>query len=125
MFAKGTDDAPYTGKAIVDENGAEIHTDANGNIKSFGSGKGARFTDIVKGDRIIPADTSAIIKQMLVASYGVKANEQTINYDEIGAQFGKHAGKIVNAIQNKKESNLSVLVQKNITDRVTFRGYKV
>jgi hypothetical protein len=129
MFAEGTTDAPYTGKAIVDEEGAEIHTDASGNIKSFGSDSGAHLTDIVKGDKIIPADISAIIRQTMFSSYGMNAQNQVIDYDKLGAQmdkqFGKHASKIVSAVNNNGKNQLSVVVQKGISDRVIFRGKSV
>ena len=125
MFAEGTTDAPYTGKAIVDEEGAEIHTDASGNIKSFGSDSGAHLTNIVKGDKIIPADISAIIRQTMFSSYGITAQQQqSIDYSKIGEQFGKHANKIVNAVKANK-SQMSVLVQKGISDRVIFKGKTV
>lgn len=123
MFETGTNFAPYTGLAIVDEKGAEIHADKFGNIKSFGSDKGAHLTDIVKGDTIIPADISAIIKQTMFKSYGTNSNQ--IDYDKMGFQFDKSAGKIVKAISNKKEASLSVIVQRNITDRVMFKGKNV
>ncbi|MEC4050600.1 phage tail tape measure protein [Flavobacterium sp. SUN046] len=125
MFAEGTTNAPYTGKAIVDEFGAEIHLGKNGNIKSMGSNKGARFTDIAKGDVIIPADVSAIIRQTMFASYGIKNETPAIDYDEIGAQFGKHASKIVSAIQHKKESNTIINIQKDLRLRATFQGKRV
>lgn len=121
-FAVGTDNAPYTGKAIVDENGAEIHTDATGKIKSWGSDNGAHLTNIVKGDKIIPADYSAMIRQSIGLNF---RNTDSIDYNKIGEQFGKHASKIVNAVNNKQQASLSVIVQKNITDRVTFRGKNV
>lgn len=122
-FATGTNNAPYTGQAIVDEEGAEIHTDKQGRIKSFGQAGGARLENITKGDRIIPADISAMIKGTLYAKSIGKGD--VIDYDKIGEQFGKHAGKIVGAINNKKESNFSVVVQKNITDRVRFKKRNV
>lgn len=56
-FYKGTDNAPE-GWAKVDEKGAEIHTDKLGNIKSFGSDKGANFRYLAAGDIIKTADKS-------------------------------------------------------------------
>lgn len=133
MFEKGTMNAPYTGKAIVDEAGAEIHTDAFGNIKSFGSNDGARFTDIIKGDKIIPADVSAVIRKSMFASYGMNQNQ--IDYALLGNEFGKHAKEIVKAIQSKPETNFNFdngkfnlhvkqghTVMKNLNTRVTFKG---
>ena len=54
-FWKGTDNAPE-GWAKTDEKGAEIHTDSNGNIKDFGSKKGARMKYLNKGDKIVTAE---------------------------------------------------------------------
>ena len=123
FFATGTDNAPYTGKAVVDELGAEIHTDAYGRIKSFGSDAGAHLTDIVKGDKIIPADISAMIKASL---YAKSMNQtQTIDYAEMGRYFDKSAAKIVNAVNANGKNQLNVHVQRNITDRVMFKGRKV
>lgn len=125
-FEVGTNDAPYTGQAIVDEKGAEIHTDAFGKIKSFGSDGGAHLTDIVKGDKIIPADISAIIRQTMFSSYGMNAQQQqAIDYAEMGRYFDKSASKIVNAVNANGKNQLSVVVQRNNLDRVTFRGKKV
>jgi hypothetical protein len=131
MFEVGTMNAPYTGKAIVDEAGAEIHTDANGNIKSMGENTGARITDIVKGDKIIPADISAIIKSTMFSGsmFQYEGKAQTIDYDKMGEQmdkyFGKHTSKIVNAVNSNGKNQLTVNVQRNIMDRVTFKGKRV
>lgn len=122
MFAEGTTDAPYTGKAIVDEEGAEIHTDQYGKIKSFGSDSGAHLTDIVKGDKIIPAGISAMIKQSMALNFRPK---DTIDYAEMGRYFDKSASKIVSAVNNNGKNQLSVVVQKGISDRVIFRGKSV
>jgi len=63
-YAKGTQNAPYTGLAVVDEKGAEIHTDKDGNVKSFGQSKGARLAKIERGDKIYPSPESKKIKEM-------------------------------------------------------------
>jgi hypothetical protein len=124
-FAEGTDYAPYTGKAIAHEEGPELQFDKNWNLKSLGSDKGAQLIDITQGDKIIPADISAIIRQTMFRSYGMNANQkEKIDYIEIGNQFGKHAGKIVDAVKRNK-STTSIIVQRNITDRVTFKGKRV
>jgi hypothetical protein len=61
-FEKGTQNAPR-GLAYTDEKGAELHTDKYGNIKDFGSNKGARLKYLDKGDRIYTAsETSKILK---------------------------------------------------------------
>lgn len=129
MFAEGTDNAPYTGKAIIDEIGPEIHMDKNGNIKSFGSDSGARLTDIAQGDRIIPADVSAIITQTMFASYGMKNLNSDYNSDKladrIDLSFAKHSSKIVSAVNNQKPSSPNIIIQKDLTLRATFKGKRV
>lgn len=125
-FETGTDFAPYTGIAMVDEIGAEIQTDKYGKIKSFGSDLGARLTNIVQGDRIIPADISAIIKANMYSNVGLSQSQQNqLDYAEMGKYFDKSAMKIVNAVNNKEQSNMSILVQKDVKARVTFKGRKV
>lgn len=58
FFAKGTDNAPE-GYAVTDEQGAELHLDKNGNIKDFGSTKGAQMKYLERGDKIITASKTA------------------------------------------------------------------
>ena len=125
-FEYGTDHAPYTGKAMVDEAGAELHFDNSWNLKSMGSSKGARITNIAKGDKIIPADISAIIKRTMFSNYNIDGNPSTgIDYNKIGEQFGTHAGKIVSAIKSKKPSNISIHVAKDVSSEVSLKGKKV
>ena len=122
-FEKGTLFAPYTGKAVVDEAGPELHFDKNFNLKSEGKKGGARVTDIVQGDKIIPADVSAVIRKYMLASYGVKESKSTtIDYAEMGKYFDKSATRIVSAINNKKDASLNVIIQKDLRLRATFKG---
>jgi len=55
QFYKGTKNAPE-GIAFTDEKGAELHTDKYGNIKDFGSDKGARLKHLSAGDKIYTAE---------------------------------------------------------------------
>lgn len=123
MFAKGTDDAPYTGKAVVDELGPEFHFDRNWNLKSKGSDAGARLTDIVKGDKIIPAEISALLQYSMYTG-GSIAGANPIDYDRMDNNYKKQTDRIVNAMKSNR-SSVSISVQKNITDRVIFKGKKV
>jgi len=54
QFYKGTDNAPE-GLAWTQEKGAELITDKKGNIKSYGSNKGAQMTYLNKGDKVFTA----------------------------------------------------------------------
>lgn len=58
FYEKGTDNAPQ-GLAVVDEKGAEIITDKHGKIKEIGSGDGARFVNLDRGDKVITATKTA------------------------------------------------------------------
>ena len=124
LFYKGTKDAPYTGKAIVDELGAEIRTDQFGNLKSFGSSAGANMVDINKHDIIIPADISKVIKQNLLASYGIKgmSNNISIDYEKIGEQFGKHTTSLIKAIRGTKRGDTIIQIKNSLRDRAQFKG---
>jgi len=63
-FEKGTQYAPE-GWAETDENGPELHTDKKGNIKDFGSSKGARYKYLEKGDKIFTAEkTKSILNEL-------------------------------------------------------------
>jgi len=54
-FWKGTDNAPE-GWALTQEKGREIITDKYGNIKNTGSDKGAQYTYLNKGDKVLNND---------------------------------------------------------------------
>ncbi len=121
-FATGTDYAPY-GKHIVDEEGAELIFSRGGQLITTGSDKGAHFHEFKGGETVIPADISAIIKQSLFASYGMNTQQiqQSIDYDMIEKSFSKSLNKVVNAVNANGKNQLSVVVQKNINDLVTFK----
>jgi len=54
-YWRGTKNAEE-GLALTNERGAEIHTDKKGNIKDFGSNKGARLTKMSAGDVVYTAE---------------------------------------------------------------------
>ncbi|HAH54383.1 MAG TPA: hypothetical protein DCM02_03625, partial [Flavobacterium sp.] len=54
-FWRGTKNAPE-GVAWTNEKGAEIHTDRHGNIKDFGTNKGATLTKMDAGDIVYTAE---------------------------------------------------------------------
>jgi hypothetical protein len=66
-FATGTMNAPE-GLAYTDEKGAELHTDKKGNIKDFGSSKGARIKYLEEGDKIYTASKTKEILSNLTSS---------------------------------------------------------
>jgi hypothetical protein len=107
-FWKGTQNAP-DGVAWTDERGAELHTDKKGNIKDFGSKKGARLKKLEKGDKIY---TAAQTKKMLDlynfnSDFGnlmqtngiVINNDQKINFDSVNSRLDK----LADVVSNKSE----------------------
>jgi hypothetical protein len=61
FYEKGTMNAPG-GLSVVDEKGAELITDRQGNIKEMGAGKGPRFTMLSPGDKVYTAtQTSSLL----------------------------------------------------------------
>ena len=73
QFYKGTQNAPE-GLAWTDEKGAELHTDKNGNIKDYGSSKGARLKKLEKGDKIYTASQTKKIMDL----YGFNQDKSII-----------------------------------------------
>lgn len=89
QYAEGTQNAEG-GKAITDEEGAELHTDRYGNIKDWGSNKGARIKNTAKGDRIYTASqTEAIHKAIFLSNMEAQGSSNNIE-----AIFNKNLGKM-------------------------------
>jgi hypothetical protein len=96
FFEKGTMDAPE-GMAVVDEKGAEIITDKQGNIKSMGTTTGPRLTHLQAGDKVYTAAQTAKKMselenignaQSLVGSSAIAGN----SYDFLSMQKGIVSG---------------------------------
>jgi hypothetical protein len=84
FFEVGTMNAPE-GMAVVDEKGAEIITDKKGNIKSLGTGSGARSTYLDSGDKVYTAaQTVNIMSRLDNAS---NANRMNSKIDSAGSTF--------------------------------------
>lgn len=109
FFFKGTDNAPYTGKGIAHEFGPEIQTDAFGRIKSLGSGDGAQLIDITKGDKIIPADVTASIKQH---TPGLKVGDKLptgIDYTKMDRMYTAQTNRLIKAVRaSRGDVNVNV-----------------
>lgn len=122
FFYSGTDNAPG-GLAVVDELGAEIHTDKRGNIKSFGQNKGARFTMTERGDKIYTAkQTKEMLANLNTSTYGnkpqleqskdisnylviselQKINKELANRDSIITEFDSLTKTIIQSQKSKK-----------------------
>jgi len=105
FYEKGTDNAPG-GVAVVDEKGAEIITDKQGRIKDIGTGEGARFVNLSKGDKVITATKTA----QILNAFGNVQNGTMIgkgkevagnSYDIMKLNTGLN--RIEQAIKNKPE----------------------
>lgn len=108
FYEKGTDYAPG-GLAVVDEKGAEIITDSRGRIKDIGTGEGARFVNLDRGDKVITATKTA----QILNAFGGVANASIIGKGKDHAGNGYDIMKlngtlkeIKSAIKNKPEYNV-------------------
>jgi len=95
-FATGTSNAPE-GFAYTDEQGAELHLDKQGNIKDFGSEKGARIKYLSQGDQILNASKT---KKMM---NGLKSSD------------------IQNAVFNMNMRNNGDILKDNVLDSTLLR----
>ena len=97
-YAEGTLDAPETRQSITDEEGSELHFDKNWRLRDVGKESGQRMKMVYKGDKIIPADTSKIIKQIMINN-AIQNKEESFKFD-----YDLFANKTAKAINNKSNS---------------------
>lgn len=97
-YAEGTLDAPETKQSITDEEGAELHFDKNWRLRDVGKESGQRMKMVYKGDKIIPADTSKIIKQIMINS-AIQNKQESFKFD-----YDLFANKTAKAINNNSNS---------------------
>lgn len=94
-FATGVYDSSFQGRALVDEEGPELHYDKYGRLKSSGKGR-PNIRDVKKGDTIFPADISKKIKE--ISSYNpvpdLLMNMDFRNSDSNDYRFEKLEGKV-------------------------------
>jgi hypothetical protein len=107
QFWKGTDNAPE-GWALTQERGREIITDSKGNIKSLGNDKGAQYTYLNKGDKVLNND-----KTMDYLMFNNDLNAMLTNNDIAMPKVNIETPKIdltpvINAINNKESFNLAI-----------------
>lgn len=109
QYFKGTRNAPK-GWAWTDERGAEIHTDKYGNIKDFGSDKGARLKYLEQGDKIYTASETrrfleqiqtpnleeALLSKNIIKNIQVpmNINQPSIDYDKLAQKIGEQQERI-------------------------------
>ena len=110
QFYKGTQNAPE-GLAWTDEKGAELHTDKNGNIKDYGSSKGARLKKLEKGDKIYPASQTKKMMDLygfnqdfnnIMLTNGINTsnfNNNSLNLEPLNARLDR----LTSVVANKSE----------------------
>jgi hypothetical protein len=107
QFWKGTDNAPE-GWALTQERGREIITDSKGNIKSLGNDKGAQYTYLNKGDKVLNND-----KTMDYLMFNKDLNSMLTSNDIAMPKVNIETPKIdltpvIDAINNKESFNLAI-----------------
>ena len=109
QFYKGTQNAPE-GLAWTDEKGAELHTDSKGNIKDYGSNKGARLKKLEKGDKIYTASQTKKIMDlygfnqdfnniMLTNGISTYSERNSVNLEPLNARLDR----LTSIVANKSE----------------------
>ncbi|QHB38752.1 tail length tape measure protein [Flavobacterium phage vB_FspS_hattifnatt9-1] len=110
QFYKGTQNAPE-GLAWTDEKGAELHTDSKGNIKDYGSSKGARLKKLDKGDKIYTATQTKKMMDLygfnqdfnnIMLTNGISTsnfNNNSVNLEPLNARLDR----LTNVVANKSE----------------------
>ena len=110
QFYKGTQNAPE-GLAWTDEKGAELHTDSKGNIKDYGSSKGARLKKLEKGDKIYTASQTKKMMDLygfnqdfnnIMLTNGISTsnfNNNSVNLEPLNARLDR----LTNVVANKSE----------------------
>ena len=107
QFWKGTDNAPE-GWALTQERGREIITDSKGNIKSLGNDKGAQYTYLNKGDKVLDNN-----KTMDYLMFNNDLNAMLTSNDIAMPKVNIETPKIdltpvIDAINNKESFNLAI-----------------
>jgi len=110
QFYKGTQNAPE-GLAWTDEKGAELHTDSKGNIKDYGSSKGARLKKLEKGDKIYTATQTKKMMDLygfnqdfnnIMLTNGINTsnfNNNSLNLEPLNARLDR----LTSVVANKSE----------------------
>ena len=99
-FYVGTDDAPE-GLAWTNEKGAEIHLDKDGNVKDFGTDAGPQLKYLTKGDKILTAGESNIVKRQLNMQPALEAKEMKTAAAMNDAGIVRAVQAVVQAVNDK------------------------
>ena len=101
-FAKGTEDAPE-GWAYVDELRPEVHTDKQGNVKSYGSTGGANLRYLEKGDKIYKShdDYEKMLRASMLSS--VDIDNKRLNNFQAKVSVNNNYDKLVDEMRLTRE----------------------
>ena len=117
QYWTGTDNAKG-GLAIVDEYRPEVHTDKKGNIKSFGSEKGANFRMTEQGDKIYKSrenyfnkELKSILAQNQISPFDMNLQKEAVlmvNNNVSGGLSKEDFEKGIERLVNKQEVEMNI-----------------
>ena len=120
QFWKGTDNAPE-GLAWTQEKVAEVITDKKGNVKTYGSNKGAELTYLNKGDKVYKSQQDYINKTLVGAGIQPMKENNSLTTND----FNNGISKLAKTMQNNKGSNTQVFLNNKQINTDYFKGQKV
>jgi hypothetical protein len=107
QFWKGTDNAPE-GWALTQERGREIITDSKGNIKSLGNDKGAQYTYLNKGDKVLD-NNKTMDYLMFNNDLNAMLTSNDIAMPKVNIEMPKiDLTPVIDAINNKESVSLNI-----------------
>lgn len=110
QFWKGTDNAPE-GLAWTQEKGAEVITDRNGNVKTYGSNKGAQLTYLNKGDKVYKSHEDYINKELSksgIQPMGQSFSSVNISNGLTAEDLNKGIADLKRTISQKENININI-----------------
>lgn len=110
QFWKGTDNAPE-GLAWTQEKGAEVITDRNGNVKTYGSNKGAQLTYLNKGDKVYKSHEDYINKELSksgIQPMGQSFSSVNINNGLTKEDLSEQITRLSKTISQKENININI-----------------
>ena len=136
QFWKGTDNAPE-GLAWTQERGAEVITDSKGNVKTYGSNKGAELTYLNKGDKVYKSHEDYINKELSksgIQPIGQSFGSVNINGGLTKEDLTEQITRLSKTISQKENININIdkkgfrtIVngKENLNNRLTLKGRNV
>jgi len=110
QFWKGTDNAPE-GLAWTQERGAEVITDSKGNVKTYGSNKGAQLTYLNKGDKVYKSHEDYINKELSksgIQPIGQSFGSVNINGGLTKEDLTEQITRLSKTISQKENININI-----------------